>query len=197
VRRTRHVRRPPDLTSLFDVLFIVVFAALIRAAAVENAAARPPTPAAAPPRAPGPPPEIAALRQRALADFASELANRPPLVVRISAHGTVESIEADGKRVAAATPLLEPSADPEFGVSYLGDRAADLRICRMAALYLGTAQLARYFVIMAPAVPLVDLPHAVRHGLDRDLIRCLTEQHTIATLVDPADLPAPPPQGPR
>ncbi|HET7502744.1 MAG TPA: hypothetical protein VFK02_17100 [Kofleriaceae bacterium] len=38
MRARRHVRRPPDLTSLFDVLFIVVFAALIRAAAVQHAA---------------------------------------------------------------------------------------------------------------------------------------------------------------
>ena len=39
MRRAKRVRYPPDLTSLFDVLFIVVFASLIRAAAVQNAAA--------------------------------------------------------------------------------------------------------------------------------------------------------------
>ena len=39
-RNRRRVHVPPDLTSLFDVLFIVIFAALIRAAATQQAAAQ-------------------------------------------------------------------------------------------------------------------------------------------------------------
>lgn len=183
------MRRPPDLTSLFDVLFIVVFAALIRAAAVENAARTPPVAPAPARRAPEPPPAIAALRQRALADLDAALAARAPLVVRITAAGTIDALEADGRRIALDAPLLEHSADPDIVVAYLGDRSAELRVCRIAALHLGVADLARYLVIVAPAVALADLPHALFEGLHRDLDRCLSEQRALATLVDPAALP--------
>lgn len=187
MRPRRHVRRPPDLTSLFDVLFIVVFAALIRAAAVENAAAHPaPLPR---PRAPELPPAVAALRQRALADLDAALAARTPLVVRITRDGTIEAIEVEGKRIALVAPLLEHSPDPAAGVTYAGDRSTELRVCRIAALRLGIAELSRYLVIMAPAVALDDIPEALFYGLHRDLDRCQSEQHGLAALVDPAALP--------
>src|SRR5215470_7796450 len=98
MRSRRRVRYPPDLTSLFDVLFIVVFAALIRAAAVENAAAHPREPTR--PGAPETPPPIAALRQRALSDLAADFAARTPVVVRITRDGTIEAIEVDDRRIA-------------------------------------------------------------------------------------------------
>lgn len=194
MRPRRHVRRPPDLTSLFDVLFIVVFAALIRAAAVQHAAAHPPAPPAPPPRpsAPAIPPAVAALRQRALTQLDAELAARTALVVRITKDGTIDALEADGKRLALDAPLLEHSPDPDIVVAYLGDRSAELRVCRIAALHLGAAELSRYLVILAPALPLADLPHALFDGLHRDLDRCLTEQHGLATLIDPAALPPSP-----
>jgi hypothetical protein len=194
MRTRRHVRRPPDLTSLFDVLFIVVFAALIRAAAVEQAAAHPPAPPSGP-SAPVTPPAIAALRQRALADLGAELAARAALVVRIAGDGTIEALELDGRRIALDAPLLEHSPNPDIVIAYLGDRSAELRVCRIAALHLGSAKLSRYLVIFAPVLPLADLPHALFDGLHRDLDRCLTEQHGLAALVDPAALP--PPSAPR
>jgi hypothetical protein len=197
MRPRRHVRRPPDLTSLFDVLFIVVFAALIRAAAVENAAAHPPPPTPPRPRAPEAPPAVAALRQRALADLDAQLAARTPLVVRITRDGTIEALEVLGKRIALVAPLLEHSPDPDVLVAYLGDRSADLRACRIAALHLGANDLSRYLVILAPAVALADLPHALFDGLHRDLDRCLSEQHGLAALVDPTALPPTPPRPPR
>jgi hypothetical protein len=195
MRPRRHVRRPPDLTSLFDVLFIVVFAALIRAAAVENAAAHPPP--LPRPRAPEIAPAVAALRQRALADLDAALAARTPLVVRITAGGTIEALEVDGRRIALVAPLLEHSPDPTARVTYAGDRSAELQICRIAAQHLGTAELSRYLVIMAPAVALADIPEALFYGLHRDLDRCQTEQHGLAALVDPAALPQAPPQAPQ
>jgi hypothetical protein len=193
VRPRRHIRRPPDLTSLFDVLFIVVFAALIRAAAVEQAAAHPPVPPA--PVAPVTPPAVAALRQRALADLNSDLAGRTPLVVRITRDARIDALEVDGKRIAIDVPLLELSRDPDVAVTYLGDRGADLRVCKIAAVRLGAQELSRYLVIIAPAVPLADLRHALFDGLHRDLDRCLTEQHGLAALIDPSALsPAATPQ---
>jgi hypothetical protein len=190
VRPRRHVRRPPDLTSLFDVLFIVVFAALIRAAAVENAAAHPAQPS--PPRAPVTPPAVAALHQRALADLDAALAARTPLVARITRDGTIEALEVDGKRIALVAPLLEHSPDPSLVIAYAGDRSAELQVCRIAARHLGTTDLSRYLVIMAPAVALDDLPDMLYDGLHRDLDRCLFEQHAQAVLVDPTELRPPP-----
>lgn len=177
-RARRHV--PPDLTSLFDVLFIVIFAALIRAAAVQAAAKPKPVPAAPPVKL-----DPSSLRARALADLGQQLAAKPTVIVRVSPAGTIDAIEADGKTLAADTPLLEHSTDPDVVVSYLGDRAADLRVCRIAALTLGGLDLSHYLVIVAPARRLVDLPHALFEGLHRDLDHCLLEQHAIAALVDP------------
>jgi hypothetical protein len=190
MRARRHARMPPDLTSLFDVLFIVVFAALIRAAAVEQAAAHPP-------QAPAPvvPPAATALRQRALADLSADLAGRTPLVVRITKDARIDALEVGDKRIAVDVPLLEQSRDPDVGVTYLGDRGADLRVCKIAAVRLGASELSHYLVIIAPALPLADLRHALFEGLHRDLDRCLTEQHGLAALIDPAALaPAATPQ---
>jgi hypothetical protein len=193
MRPRRHVRRPPDLTSLFDVLFIVVFAALIRAAAVEHDAAKPPAPPG--PSAPITPPAIAALRQHALAELSADLAARTPLVVRINKDGLIEALEVNARRIALDAPLLEHSPNPDIVVAYLGDRSAELRVCGIAALHLGAVELSRYLVIIAPVLPLADLPHALFDGLHRDLDRCLTEQHGLAVLVDPAAMQPPPPRG--
>ena len=197
MRARRHVRRPPDLTSLFDVLFIVVFAALIRAAAVENAAAHPPAPPR--PRAPETPPEVAALRQRALSELQAGFAGLAPLVVRVTRDGTIDGLDVDGARVRLVVPLLERDPSPDVRLRYGGDRNADLRVCRIAARQLGTAELPRYLVIVAPAVPLDDLPQALYLGLRRDLEHCRSDQRAAAAvLVDPAALqpiaPAPTPQ---
>jgi hypothetical protein len=188
VRPRRHVRRPPDLTSLFDVLFIVVFAALIRAAAVENAAAHPPAPPG--PSAPAPPPAVAVLHQRALVAIDADLAARAPLVVRITAAGVVEALETGAVRSVLDTPLLEPSADADKTIAYLGDRSRELQICRIAAVHLGATDLSRYLVIIAPASPVEDLPHALFQGLYRDVDRCLSEQRGIAVVIPPDRLPA-------
>jgi hypothetical protein len=175
---------PPDLTSLFDVLFIVIFAALIRAAAVQQAAEAKPAP---PPPAPAIALDPATLRARAVAAVASDLTTRPQIVVRISTESAVTTIEVDGQPVMPIdTPLLERSNNPDVGVTYLGDRIPDLHVCKIVALHLRADELARYLVIIAPARRLADLPHALYDGLHRDVDRCLAEQHGLAVLVDPA-----------
>ena len=173
-RRRRFVRVPPDLTSLFDVLFIVIFAALIRAAAAEQ---KPPEP---PP--PPPPPKLdpAALQVRA----ADQLAARPMIVVRVSAAaGTITAIEHGGKAEAVDVPLLEHSADPDVGVAYLGERSSEQRVCRIAELHAG--ELAKSIVVIAPDRALVDLPHALYDGLRADVDRCAG----LAVIVDPSATP--------
>lgn len=188
--RKRRVRKPPDLTSLFDVLFIVVFVALIRAAAAEHELAEasakkeePPKPT--PPAKPPVPLDVAKLKTQAVKNVASELAGRQPLVIRISEQGVITKIEAGDKQLALDVPLLVPDPDPLVRVAYQGDRSAQLRACRVAMLQLGLADLASHLVIFAPARKRDDLPHALVAGLDRDLSRCLADQRAIATLVEP------------
>jgi hypothetical protein len=195
MRARRHFRRPPDLTSLFDVLFIVVFAALIRAAAVEQAAAKPPAPPA--PSAPATPPAVAVLQKQALSALGADLAARTPVVVRITKAGSIDALDVGATRLTLDAPLLEHSPDPDIVLAYLGDRSAELRVCRIAALHLGVAELSRYLVIIAPVMPLADLPQALYAGLHKDLERCLSEQRALAVIVDPTALPPPPSTPPR
>jgi hypothetical protein len=183
MRRSRRARQPPpDLTSLFDVLFIVIFAALIRAAAVQQAAAQPPAP---PPKPQPQPMDPRSLQARALASIDKQLAARPAIVVRVSAAGTITALERDGQTIALDVPLLEHVADPDVAVAYLGDRSAELRACRVAALHANLPDLANYLVVIAPDRPLAELPHALHDGLHRDVDRCLSEQHGIAVIVTP------------
>jgi hypothetical protein len=187
--RKRRVRKPPDLTSLFDVLFIVVFVALIRAAAAEQATAaaaaaqEPPKPA--PPAKPALPADVATLKKQALASIADELAGRTPLVIRISEKGVVTGIEAGGKKLALDVPLLAHDPDPTVRLVYQGDRSAQLRVCRVAALQLGVPELAKYVVIFTLDRATTELPHALIMGLRRDVAHCLAEQRGIATIVEP------------
>jgi hypothetical protein len=182
-RHRRHVRNPPDLTSLFDVLFIVIFAVLIRGAALQQAAAKPATP---PEPAPPPPPQPAnALKTQALAQLDAELAARPTVIARISKAGTLTLLEADEKQTKLDVPLLEHSPDPDIAMMYLGDRSAELRLCRLVALHMQIADLAHHLVIIAPDARGADLPHALYTGLRRDVERCQLEQRGLAVVVEP------------
>jgi hypothetical protein len=186
MRAGRHVRRPPDLTSLFDVLFIVVFAVLIRGAAVQQEAEAQAKPKPAPVAPPEPPPDLAALRERALAAVASSVAERQPLVARISSDdGKLVGLEIADKKFALDVALLEHSPDPDVAVAYLGDRSADQRLCRVATLHLTVPDLAAFLVIVAPDKPLADLPHALHDGLRRDAERCFADHKGIAVVIGP------------
>ncbi|MEO8551984.1 MAG: hypothetical protein ABI678_18535 [Kofleriaceae bacterium] len=182
MRRSRRRHTPPDLTSLFDVLFIVIFAALIRAAASQAAAAHPPSPPVKPAPAPLDP---ASLHARAVAEVDRDLAARDAVILRISIAGTVTALEHDHVVTPLDVPLLEHDADPDVAISYLGERSAELRLCRIAALHVGATDLSQQLVIFAPAAPLADLPHALFDGLHRDVERCLNEQHGLAVVVEP------------
>ena len=189
VRTRRYVRRPPDLTSLFDVMFIVVFVALIRAAAAESAAAASaPKPRPVMPQPPAPPPAVAALRAAALESLQTDLEARTSVVVRVTAEGQIVALEIGADKRPLDIPLLEHSADPDAAIAYLGDRSAELRVCRVVAVHLGVPDLTGHLVIIAPAVPLADLRRALHRGLHEDLLRCLADQHGIATIIDPATL---------
>jgi hypothetical protein len=198
MRRRTHL--PPDLTSLFDVMFIVVFVSLINAAiqrkatddalaaqvsASASAALSAPAPALPSAKPPAPAPSESALRSLALA----ALGDRPTLIARVSKDGTLVALDATERHITLDVPLIERVPDPDVALAYLGDRSAELRICRVAALHLGVADLAPYLVIIAPEAPLSDLTVALVDGLRRDADRCLTSERAVALLVDPGDLP--------
>jgi len=183
-RARRHVRVPPDLTSLFDVLFIVIFVCLIRAAGAQQAAEA----ATHPPQAhvtPAEPIDPQSLHARALTQIDSDVAAKTPVIVRVSAAGTITALESGGQANALDVPLLEHVPDPDVAMSYLGDRSAALRVCGVAALQLGADDLAGYLVIIAPESSLDDLPHALYEGLHRDVDRCLIDHHGLAVIVVP------------
>ena len=177
-RQRRHVRMPPDLTSLFDVLFIVIFAALIRAAAVQQAAAAKPAPPAPPP----PPQKIepTVLQQHAM----TELATRPTTIVRVSSAGEITALEQNGQVTPLDVPLLTKSSDPDVALAYLGEGNADVRICHVVALTLRMTDLKDQLIIIAPDHKRADLPHALYEGMRRDVDRCLDEQKGLAVIVD-------------
>ena len=186
-RERRRVHRTADLTSLLDVLFIIVFVALIRASATKQVAAEPaPKPVLPAPLPPAP--QVAALRAAALANLHDDLEGRTAVVVRISAEGAITALELGADKRPLDVPLLEFSADPDAALSYLGDRSAELRVCRVVAVHLGVPDLSKHLVIVAPAVALADLKRALHRGLHEDLLRCLADQRGIATIVDPASL---------
>jgi len=184
-RDRRSVQAPPDLTSLLDVLFILIFAALIRTAAVQQAAAKPAPPVPPPVLPPPVKLESQQLQARALSSLAKELASRPYVIARIAATGTLTELELGDKLTKLTTPLLEHSPDPDVGLAYLGDRAEELRICRVISTQLNVAELGGYLVVLAPDKHLADLPHALYEGLRRDIDRCLRDQQALAVLVDP------------
>lgn len=199
-----------SLTSLLDVLFILLFASLARATGVVNdsaaaAAAAEPAPPAEP--APALPPDAGApvavpepsrieLRAEALAELARGLEGRQPIYVRISAEGAVVAIDVgttpgSGDR-QVGVPLLERVPDPDVGISYLGDRSADLRVCSIVMHHLDRVDLRQDLVIIAPEVPLGELPTALVVGLQRDQDRCARDAQGVAIVIDPL-LAAPPP----
>lgn len=180
----RWVPPPPSLTSLLDVLFILVFAALVQLAARQA-----PTEAAAAPPPPSPPLANAALRQAAIAATTKQLAGAPLLVARIAADGTLAALERDGDRRALPVPLLAAVADPDVGVAYVGDREPAQRVCALVAAGFGLASLRDAVVVIAPDAPRAALPVALVAGLERDAERCRPEQHALALVLYPEATP--------
>ncbi len=180
----RRVQPPGSLTSLLDVLFILVFASLVQSSASGDAPAAATVPVGSPP-VPLPPPSFAALRQAAVAAATAQVEGAPLVVVHVAADGTAAELEEASGRRAIGVPLLERVADPDVAVAYLGDRAAALRLCGVVARELRVAELAGHVVVIAPAVALAELPVALVAGLRRDVARCWAEQHALAVIVEP------------
>jgi hypothetical protein len=203
--RRRRSAQPESLTSLLDVLFILVFATVVQLA-VSRTGGDDPAAAAAPPPPPdagvpvaaeadggvAAPADTGLLRRRAIGELTRSLEGRAAVVVRIGADGVLRALDGDGgAAVALGAPLLERVPDPDVALAYLGDRSSDMRVCRIVALRLGLADLRGYLVVIAPDVSLEQLPVALVAGLRRDAERCLQEQQGAAVVVDPTTAIAP------
>jgi hypothetical protein len=205
----RRTRTEGSLTSLLDVLFIIVFATLVQSTArgderlaaereVADAVAKSPEPVV-----PAPPAELAALRDAAVSATTARMKSAPLVAVRIGADGTIVDVEWAGEKRALGLPLLERVPDPDIAVAYLGDRAPALRVCGVVAHELRAAELPGHVVVISPAVALGEMSVALVAGLRRDVTRCQSEQQAMAIIVEPGMIgppvppvpPSPPVQG--
>jgi hypothetical protein len=182
--RNRRAIRPPDLTSLFDVLFLFVFVSLVNAGMSRreaDAVAHPAVKAPAAPVVKPPPPDLKGLRDQALA----HLGDRIEVVARVSRAGALTELQLVDRTIASGVPLVERVADPDVGVRYLGEANPDLRVCRVIARALGATDLRGYLIVISPEAPLGALAHALVDGLRADEDRCLTEDRGVAVIVEP------------
>lgn len=187
-------RRPrySELTSLLDVLFILLFASLIQAAGVVSAAERDREPPPRPPPQPEPRPVAAShteLRQRALDEIAESVRARAVVYAHVSPDGALRSVdhELDGELRALdiGAPLVERVADPDVGLAYLADRSPELRLCTRIRVILGLPDLDNRLVVVALAAPVADHPVALVDGLRADIDRCFADEGGIAVLIPP------------
>jgi len=208
MRRGRPLVQYSTMTSFLDVLFLLVFAALIHAADLAQKASaardRPKAPPAAVAPVPVPSGPAAAidperLRKVAVAEILAGLESRQAVVARLGADGRLRQLERrqDGAPVVTPVelPLVERVPDPDIALVYLGERSPDLRLCSLIRLQLGTPDLADTIVIVALDLPLDRLPLALARGLQRDVDRCTGDQRGVAVLLDPraaGEPPAPP-----
>lgn len=185
----RRVYQASSLTSMIDVLFILVFASLAYAQSRPDAeAAEPdgeePVADSAPDATPdpgdpehsdaGPPPaesnEHGEVRTRAVAAAIERLRGGGVIVVRIAAAGELYAIEtAPGDRLEVGVPLLERVANRDVNLAYLGDRSADFQLCSIVERY---RRVDDHLIAVTPDRPLADLPLNLVEGIRRDLDRC-------------------------
>lgn len=203
--RRRPVAQYAPLTSLLDVLFILVFASLIYSASLEASQKKKeaePT-KAEPPAVALTPGQVAIdperLRKVAVAEILAGLESRQAVVARVGPDGRLRQLERrqDGKPLVTPVelPLVERVPDPDVNLVYLGERSPDLRLCSLVRLQLGAADLADTMVIVALDVPLEQMSVALARGLKRDADRCTGDQRGVAVLLDPRAAQDRPPAG--
>jgi hypothetical protein len=193
----RRVTRYAELTSLLDVLFILLFAALIQAAGIVSAATEPvePEPEPVAPTEPAQPAaaEHAELKQRAIDELTRSIGERAGVYARISRDGVLTAIEREhaggAQRLDVDTPLVEVSDDADVGLIYLGERRPEWRLCTRIRVTLGVPDLSDRLVVFALDAPLTELPVALVEGLRADQEACFTAERGVAMVVPPEDTP--------
>lgn len=205
--RRRPVAQYAPLTSLLDVLFILVFASLIYSAGLEarQKEAEPAAPPAAVPPAPLTPAQAAVdperLRKVAVAEILAGLESRQAVVARVSSDGRLRQLERRQEGAPVVTPvelpLVERVPDPDVALVYLGERSPDLRLCSLVRLQLAAPDLSQHIVIVALDLPLDQMSVALARGLQRDVDRCTGDQRGVAVLLDPRAGQTAPPAPPQ
>jgi hypothetical protein len=215
----RHRKRIPELTSLLDTMFILVFAALIQAqagseseaAAEEAAAEEEPFDAgaeaevgddagAAVPDAGAE--ELAAQAEReriarSTARFVGAIRNQETILVVVSGEGYIASItrhtpEETLPPEELRIKLLRDSENPDIRLVYRGREGKENRVCEITRRELGLEpDLGRAVVVITTDRPLDDLPYSLVTGLQDDAAACFDDANGLGILVDPgkANLP--------
>lgn len=200
MRARRQRSGPSELTSLLDVLFILLFAALVQASGLVAKAKEAPTrPAQPPPARPSPPqepvprpraitPDEATLRRQAAEALVTESGRSGLITARISAEGRITHLTlrrgGAARELAVDLPLVERVPDPDVALSYLGRRIPDMRACTAIRRALGDRDLGGALVMLRPTKPLAELPVALVDGLREDQRRCYPEEKGLAVLLD-------------
>lgn len=198
MRRDRRAVRAPDMTSLFDVLFILVFVSLVNVGvnhtAAEEAEAKAKAAesalASAQAAAPSAAPSVSASASASVAPSSAPppidlSARSATILVRIESDGTdgvLRAIERDGNVVDVNEPLLVKLDNPDAAYEYRGDRSRDLRICAIVASKLGLAELSHFIVVITTPKSIGDTNLILGAGIERDRVRCADEQKGFAVL---------------
>ncbi len=187
MRGPRRIRYS-QLTSLVDVLFILLFASLVqqrRAAMAANPPAEP-VPEPAPTIDAGPPEPEEDLHAEARG-VAEQLETDTVILVAVDRTGTIASIEHRGTAVAVDVPLLRATAD-ERVVAYAAVERPDQRLCKLVA-HAVAEDLAGALILISTEQNLRDMPYALVRGLRADAARCVDDAGAYALLVRPTDIP--------
>ena len=196
----KRARRSPTLTSLVDVLFILLFASLVQqrraghARAAEVAAAEAEAPDAGVPDAgapdagsgtePRPDPHTAA---RAVRD---RLHAERVVLVAVGGGGILRSVEVDGVRRELGVGLLRATGDARV-VVYAAEDRPELRLCNVIVAALGAEVVNGALALVTTERPLRELPYALVQGLRSDTARCLQDAGAYALLIRAEDAVAP------
>lgn len=199
MKRQRRPVRAPDMTSLFDVLFILVFVSLVNvgvehtaaeqaeakakaatealasaSALAPSASALPPPSASAPPTPSAPP--VASAQPIDLT------ARGATLIVRVDKDGVMKAIERDGAVTPVDEPLLVKVDDPDVLYEYRGDRSREHRICAIVVAKLGVEDLSRFAIVITTDESSADTNVVLGRGIKNDRVRCADEQKGFAVL---------------
>lgn len=182
-----------QLTSLVDVLFILLFASLVQQRRSAQAAdVVSPTPLEDPPAAPAdagvadaaPPPADPHAAARAVA---AQLETDTVILVAVDRTGTVVSIENGGETFAVDHPLLRATVDQRV-VTYNATERPDERVCKLVAKTVGV-DIAGSLVLVTTEEALRDMPYALVRGLRDDAARCIDDAGAYALIIRASDLP--------
>ncbi|MBI4957243.1 MAG: hypothetical protein HY908_34850 [Myxococcales bacterium] len=199
----RQRRRPAELTSLLDVLFIISFAALIQVGATERDpaattghdqadAGAPPADAGADAAADAAPPDVSA-ESAALALAARLVAaiqTDELVLVVVSGAGEIVALERRGDPAQApGIPLVRSSPDSDVKLEYLGDTSPELRLCPLVRRRVDPeGRLGRLLIVVSTTRPLGELPFTLANGIRTDVKQCLEDANGVALLIDPSKL---------